>query len=55
MPTSALVLALAAACVHALWNILLARARDVEAATAVAVIVAEVVFLPVAVVLWLAV
>ena len=52
MPTSALLLALAAACVHALWNILLARARDVEAATAVAVIVAEVVFLPVAVVLW---
>ena len=52
MPTSALALALAAACVHALWNILLARARDVEAATAVAVIVAEVVFLPVAVVLW---
>src|ERR1051325_7616368 len=51
MPTSALALALAAACVHALWNILLARARDVEAATAVAVIVAEVVFLPVAVVL----
>jgi drug/metabolite transporter (DMT)-like permease len=52
MPTSALALALAAACVHALWNILLARARDVEAATAVAVIVAEVVFLPAAIVLW---
>ena len=52
MPTSALLLALAAACVHALWNILLARAKDVEAATAVAVVVAEVVFLPVAVVLW---
>jgi drug/metabolite transporter (DMT)-like permease len=52
MPTSALGLALAAASVHALWNVLLARARDIEAATAVAVIVAEVVFLPVAVVLW---
>lgn len=52
MPTSALLLALAAACVHALWNILLARAKDVEAATAVAVVVAEVVFLPVAIVLW---
>jgi drug/metabolite transporter (DMT)-like permease len=52
MPASALGLALAAACVHALWNVLLARARNVEAATAVAVVVAEVVFLPVAVVLW---
>lgn len=52
MPASALGLALAAACVHALWNILLARAPNVEAATAVAVVVAEIVFLPVAVVLW---
>jgi drug/metabolite transporter (DMT)-like permease len=52
MPTSALALALAAACVHALWNVLLARARDIEAATAVAVVVAEVVFLPVTVVVW---
>lgn len=52
MPASALGLALAAAAVHALWNVLLARAPDVEAATAVAVVVAEVVFLPVAVVLW---
>lgn len=50
MPASALGLALAAACVHALWNVLLARARDVEAATAVALLVAEVVFAPVAVV-----
>jgi len=52
MPTSALGLALAAACVHALWNVLLARARDVQAATAVALVVAEVVFAPVAIVLW---
>jgi len=52
MPASALGLALAAACVHALWNILLARAKDIEAATAVAVVVAEIVFLPVAVVVW---
>jgi drug/metabolite transporter (DMT)-like permease len=52
MPTSALLLALAAACVHALWNILLARARDVEAATAVALLVAEVVFAPVTVVVF---
>jgi drug/metabolite transporter (DMT)-like permease len=52
MPASALGLALAAACVHALWNVLLARARDVEAATAVALVVAEVVFLPVAILVW---
>ena len=44
MPTSALLLALAAAFVHALWNVLLARARDPRAATAVALLVAEVVF-----------
>jgi drug/metabolite transporter (DMT)-like permease len=52
MPTSALALALAAAFIHALWNLLLARAKDVEAATAVALIVAEVVFLPAAIVTW---
>jgi len=44
MPTSALLLALAAALVHALWNVLLARARDPQAATAVALVTAEVVF-----------
>jgi drug/metabolite transporter (DMT)-like permease len=52
MPVSALALALAAACLHALWNVLLARARDVEAATAVALLVAEVVFAPVAIATW---
>jgi drug/metabolite transporter (DMT)-like permease len=52
MAVSALLLALAAACVHALWNVLLARAPDSEAATAVALVVAEVVFAPVAVLLW---
>src|SRR5438552_2132542 len=44
MPTSALLLALTAAFVHALWNVLLARARDTQAATAVALLTAEVVF-----------
>jgi drug/metabolite transporter (DMT)-like permease len=44
VPTTALVLALAAAFVHALWNLLLARARDIEAATAVALVVAVVAF-----------
>lgn len=40
MPVSALLLTLAAACIHALLNLLLARARDPEAAMAVAVLVA---------------
>jgi drug/metabolite transporter (DMT)-like permease len=52
MPTAALAFALAAAFIHALWNLLLARARDVEAATAVALVTAEVVFAPVAVWRW---
>lgn len=52
MPASALWLALAAAFVHALWNVLLARARDVEAATAVALVVAIVAFAPVAALTW---
>ena len=52
MPTTALAFALSAAAFHALWNLLLARARDVEAATAVALITAEVAFVPVAVVVW---
>src|SRR5438034_8843753 len=49
---SALLLALGAAFVHAFWNVLLARARDPEAATAVAVVVAVVVFAPVAAAVW---
>ena len=52
MPATALGLALAAACVHALWNLLLARARDPEAATAVALVVSVVVFAPVAAAVW---
>ena len=52
MPLSALLLALAAAFVHALWNLLLARARDPEAATAVALVVAVVVFAPVSLFAW---
>lgn len=39
MAASALGLALAAAALHALWNLLLARQRDVEATTAVAFLV----------------
>ncbi len=49
MPPLAFTLALAAAFLHAFWNILLARARDVESATAVALLAAVVVFAPVTV------
>lgn len=52
VPVSALLFALAAAFIHALWNILVARARDSEAATAVALVVALVAFAPVAVAVW---
>jgi multidrug transporter EmrE-like cation transporter len=52
MPTSALLLALTAAFVHALWNVLIARARDPRAATAVALLVAEVVFAVPAALAW---
>ena len=52
MPATALALALASAFVHALWNILLARARDIESATVVALITAELVFAPVVVFTW---
>lgn len=48
MPVSALALALGAAVLHALWNLGLASARDTEAATAVALVVAVVLFAPVA-------
>ena len=52
MSTFALGLALTAAFLHALWNLLLARARDVEAATAVALVVALVAYAPVAAAVW---
>jgi len=52
MPLTALVLALVAACLHAGWNVLLAGARDPEAATAVALVVAAIAFAPVAALTW---
>ena len=52
MPTSALALALAAAFVHALWNMVLAGARDSQAATAVALAIGVVLFAPVAAITW---
>jgi drug/metabolite transporter (DMT)-like permease len=46
VPAAALGLALGAALVHALWNLLLAGARDSQAATAVGMCVGCVLFLP---------
>jgi drug/metabolite transporter (DMT)-like permease len=52
MPIAALLLALAAALVHATWNLLLSDAEDTYSATAVAIVVGVLVFAPVAVVTW---
>jgi drug/metabolite transporter (DMT)-like permease len=52
MPASALGLALAAAFLHALWNLLLVRARDIQAATAAGLCVAVVLFAPAAAATW---
>ena len=52
MPTSALALALAAAFVHALWNLILARERDPQAATVVALVAPVLVFAPLAALAW---
>jgi drug/metabolite transporter (DMT)-like permease len=47
MPPVAFTLALAAAVLHAFWNLLLARARDTESATAVALLAAVIIFAPI--------
>ena len=52
MPEEALALALAAACLHAFWNLAIAAAPDAEAATAVALSLSVLVFAPVAAVTW---
>jgi len=52
VPASALALALGSAFLHAFWNLLLARARDIEATTAVALVVGIVAFAPVAALAW---
>jgi drug/metabolite transporter (DMT)-like permease len=52
VPLSALALVLAAAVLHATWNVLLARARDVRAATTVALVVSVLLFAPVAAATW---
>jgi drug/metabolite transporter (DMT)-like permease len=52
VPFAAFTLAICSAFVHASWNLLLARARDSEAATALALIVGTLVFAPVAALTW---
>ena len=52
MPLSAFVLVLAAAVLHAGWNVILARAVDIAAATTVALGLSVLLFAPVAVLTW---
>ncbi len=52
MPPLALSFALAAAFLHAFWNLLLARSRDPQSATLVALVTAVVVFAPVTALTW---
>jgi drug/metabolite transporter (DMT)-like permease len=52
VPTSALLLTLGAAGLHALWNLLLAGSRDTEAVAAVMLVTSVIVFAPVALVTW---
>jgi drug/metabolite transporter (DMT)-like permease len=49
---SALALALGAAALHAFWNLALARAPDVEAATGIALLAGAIGFIPVAALTW---
>lgn len=52
MPTAALLLALGAAALHALWNLLLAGARDTGVVAAVMLVTSVVAFAPVAALTW---
>jgi uncharacterized membrane protein len=47
-----LALALTAACIHATWNVLLARTRETQVASAVAIVVGVVAFAPLAAAAW---
>lgn len=49
MPLDAFALALGSAFLHALWNLILGRERDPEAATAIALVAAVVLFAPLAI------
>jgi drug/metabolite transporter (DMT)-like permease len=52
MPLDALLLALAAAVVHALWNLLLSGSEDTHAATAVALVAGAIAWAPAAIAVW---
>jgi drug/metabolite transporter (DMT)-like permease len=52
LPLSALVLALGSAVLHAAWNLLLGRARNVQAATAATFLLSTAIALPFALVWW---
>src|SRR5262249_2928527 len=52
MPALAFGFALAAAFLHAFWNLLLARSRDPQAAAAVALVASVLVFAPVTAIVW---
>jgi len=52
LPLSALTFALGSAVLHAAWNLLLGRARDVQAATAATFVLSVAIALPFAVVWW---
>jgi drug/metabolite transporter (DMT)-like permease len=52
VPATAIALALGAAVLHAVWNVLLARSEDPRGATAVAVVVGWVAIVPVAALTW---
>jgi drug/metabolite transporter (DMT)-like permease len=52
MPAAALAIALGAAVVHALWNLVIARSPDNQATTAVAICIGVVVALPFALLRW---
>lgn len=52
MPLTAVAIALGAAVVHAFWNLIVARARDTQAVTALAIAVGVVAALPLAILRW---
>jgi drug/metabolite transporter (DMT)-like permease len=52
LPLSALILALGSAALHAAWNLLLGRARDVQAAAAATFLISVAAALPFAIVWW---
>lgn len=52
MPLSTLAIVLAAAAVHAFWNLVIARARDTQAAMAVALAISVIVGVPFALLRW---